>query len=154
LVHLTLPNDQPAGAFNTGDGDTSFSEPVFEELRKQKSVFSDLMAYVPLSESKAAVRLDDEPEEAEVDMVSGNFFSGLGVRIARGRGFSIADEVDHAPVAVVSYGYWTARLARNPSVIGRTIYIKAVPFAVVGVAGEGFFGMEPGASTDIWIPLQ
>jgi predicted permease len=154
LVHLVLPNDQPAGAWNTGDGDTSFSEPVFEELRKQKSVFSDLMAYVPLSESKTAVRLDEEPEEAEVDMVSGNFFSGLGVRFARGHGLSIQDELEHAPVAVISYSYWTARLARNPSAIGRTIYIKAVPFTVIGVAGDGFFGLEPGFSTDVWIPLQ
>jgi predicted permease len=154
LVHLVLPNDQPAGASNTGDGDTSFSEPVFEELRKQKSVFSDLMAYVPLSESKTAVRLDEGPEEAEVDMVSGNFFSGLGVRFARGHGLSFQDELEHTPVAVISYSYWTARLARNPSAIGRTIYIKAVPFTVIGVAGDGFLGMEPGFSTDIWIPLQ
>jgi len=154
LVHLVLPNDQPAGAWNTGDGDTSFSEPVFEELRKQKSVFSDLMAYVPLSESKTAVRLDEEPEEAEVDMVSGNFFSGLGVQFARGRGLLMEDETRHTQLAVISYSYWTRRLARNPSAIGRTIYVKTVPFTVIGVAGEGFFGMEPGFSTDMWIPLQ
>src|SRR5215475_13680529 len=115
LVHLILPNSQPAGAWNTGDGDTSFSEPVFEELRKQKEAFSDLMAYLPLSESKAAVRLDDEPEEAEVDMVSGNFFSGLGVRFARGQGFTMDDELRHTQVAVVSYSYWKARLAGNPA---------------------------------------
>ena len=154
LVHLILPNNQPAGAWNTGDGDTSFSEPVFEELRKQKEAFSDLMAYLPLSESKAAVRLDDEPEEAEVDMVSGNFFSGLGVRFARGQGFTMDDELRHTQVAVVSYSYWKARLAGNPGAVGRTIYVKSVPFTVIGVSGDGFFGLEPGFSTDIWIPLQ
>jgi predicted permease len=154
LVHLTLPNDQPSGAWNTGDGDTSFSEPEFEALRKEKTVFSDLMAYVPLAIGKTAVRLDEAPEEAEVDMVSGNFFSGLGVHFARGRGFTMQDEGDHTTMAVVSYSYWTARLARDPAVVGRTIYVKGVPFTVIGVAGEGFFGMEPGASTDVWIPLQ
>ncbi|HTP68525.1 MAG TPA: ABC transporter permease [Dongiaceae bacterium] len=154
LVHLTLPNDQPWGASNTGDGDTSFSEPVFEALRKEKTVFSGLMAYVPLSESKAAVRWDEEPEEAEVDMVSGDFFTGLGAHFVRGHGFSMQDEVNHAPVAVLSYAYWTGRLARNPSTIGRTIYVKGVPFTVIGVAGDGFFGMEPGFSTDVWVPLQ
>jgi len=154
LVHLKLPNNQPWGAWNTGDGDTSFSEPVFEELRKQKEVFSDLIAYAPLSESKAAVRLDENPEEAQVDMVSGNFFSGLGVRFARGRAFGMDDESGHTQVAVLSYSYWKARLAGESSAVGRTIYVKGVPFTVVGVAAEGFFGLEAGISTDMWIPLQ
>ncbi|HTZ31364.1 MAG TPA: ABC transporter permease [Methylomirabilota bacterium] len=154
LIHLILPNGQPSGAWNTGDSETSFSEPAFEELRKQQEVFSDLMAYVPLGEPKTAVRLDDEPEEAEVDMVSGNFFSGLGVRFARGRGFTMQDETDHTSVAVISYSYWTGRLARNPSAIGRTIYVKGAPFTVIGVSNDGFFGLEPGFSTDVWIPLQ
>ena len=49
-----------------------------------------LMAYVPLSGSKVAVRVGTEPEEAEGDMVSGTFFSGLGVNLPRGRGFTEA----------------------------------------------------------------
>jgi hypothetical protein len=78
LMYLRLPNNQPSGASNTGDGETSFSEPVFEQLRKERAAFSDLMAYVPLSIGKVAVRIGEVPEEAEADMVSGNFFSGLG----------------------------------------------------------------------------
>jgi predicted permease len=154
LVRLRVPNGQPDGASNTGDSETSFSEAGFEELRKQREVFSDLMAFVPLSENKAAVRIGDEPEEAEVDMVSGNFFSGLGVGFARGRGIALEEETGHAAVAVLSYAYWTGRLARNPSVIGQTIYVKSLPFIVIGVAAQGFFGVEGGLSTDMWIPLQ
>jgi predicted permease len=154
LFYLTLPNDQPSGASNTGNGDTSFSEPVFEQLRKEHHAFSDLMAYVPLSESKVAVRIGQDPEEAEGDEVSGNFFSGLGVSFARGHGFSLEDEAAHASVAVLSYGYWTGRFGRNPSVLGQTIYVKAVPFTIIGVAAQSFVGVEPGASTDFWIPLQ
>jgi predicted permease len=154
LVYLRLPNEQPSGASNTGNGDTSFSEPVFEQLRKEHRVFSDLMAYVPLAIDKAAVRIGEEPEEAEVDEVSGNFFSGLGVSFARGRGFSLEDETSHAPLAVLSYAYWTGRFGRNPSVIGQTIYVKGLPFTIVGVTAQNFFGVEPGSSTDFWIPLQ
>jgi len=154
LAHLILPNDQPPGAGNTGDGNTSFSEPVFEELRKQHAAFSDLMAYVPLAIGKVAVRIGEEPEEAEGDMVSGNFFSGLGTGFARGRGFTMDDEASHAAIAVLSYSYWTARFGRSPSAIGQVMYVKGVPVTIVGVAAEGFYGVEPGASTDFWMPLQ
>ena len=154
LMFLRLPNDQPPGASNTGNGDTSFSEPVFEQLRKEHRAFSDLMAYVPLAIGKVAVRIGEEPEEAEADMVSGNFFSGLGAGITRGRGFTLEDETAHAPLAVLSYSYWTGRFARNPSILGQTIYVKGLPFTIIGVTAEGFYGVEPGASTDFWIPLQ
>lgn len=154
LVFLRVPNDQPAGASNTGDGDTSFSDPVFEQLRKEPAAFSDLMAYVPLAIGKVPIRIGDLPEEAEADMVSGNFFSGLGAAFARGRGFTLEDETAHAPLAVLSYSYWTGRLARNPGVLGQMIYVKGLPFTVVGITAQGFYGVEPGVSTDFWIPLQ
>jgi predicted permease len=154
LVFLRLPNNQPPGATNTGNGDTSFSQPVFEVLRKEHAAFSDLMAYIPLTIGKVAVRLGDEPEEAEGDMVSGNFFSGLGVSFARGRGFSLEDESAHTSVLVLSYGYWSTRFGRSPSALGQTIYVKGVPFTIIGVTAQGFYGVEPGPSTDFWIPLQ
>ena len=49
LVFLRLPNGPPEGVSTTGDDDRSFSYPVFEALRKEHTVFSDLMAYMPLA---------------------------------------------------------------------------------------------------------
>src|SRR5258706_13343741 len=43
LVFLRLPNAPPDGVSSTGDVDRSFSYPVFEALRKEHAVFSDLM---------------------------------------------------------------------------------------------------------------
>lgn len=154
LVFLRLPNAPPDGVSSTGDVDRSFSYPVFEALRKEHAVFSDLMAYVPLAVDKVAVRIGGDPEEAEGDMVSGNFFSGLGVSFTRGRGFALEDETAHASVVVLSYSYWTTRFGRSPSAIGQTIYVKGVPFTVIGVTAQGFYGVEPASSTDFWIPLQ
>jgi hypothetical protein len=129
LVYLHVPDGQPSGASNTGNSTTSFSEPVFELLRQDKRAFTDLIAFVPLSLSgKVAVRFGDAAaEEAEGDEVSGNFFSGLSVQLARGRGFTLDDEKNHEPVAVLSYSYWTRRFFRNPSVLGQTLYVKGVP---------------------------
>ncbi len=153
VVYLKTSGSPNRGG-NTGDMDTSFSYPVYDTLRQQKRVLSDVMAYVPLSSGKVGVRIGAEPETAEGDMVSGNFFSGLGVRMARGHAFTEQDEKDHAPIAVISYDYWTRRFSRNPDVLGKTMYVKGVPLTIVGVAAEGFEGTEPGDSVDFWIPLQ
>jgi predicted permease len=154
LVFLRLPNAGPDGVGSSGDDDRSFSYAVFDALREEHAVFSDLMAYVPLAVDKVAVRIGEDPEEAEGDMVSGNFFSGLGVSFTRGRGFTLKDETAHTSEAVLSYSYWTTRFGRSPSAIGQTIYVKGVPFTVIGVTAQGFYGLEPASSTDFWIPLQ
>jgi len=78
----------------------------------------------------------------------------VGARIARGRGFTLNDEKNHTPTAVLSYDYWTRSYARDPSVVGQTLYVKGVPMTVVGVAAHGFKGIEPATATDFWIPLQ
>jgi len=152
VVYLRTSNP-PLG---TGTIDTreTFSYPVYDALRRQGRGLSPVMAYVPLSTGKVAVRNGAQPEEAEGDMVSGTFFSGLGVRLARGRGFSGQDETNHAPIAVISYSYWTRRFAQDPDVLGKTLYVNGVAMTIVGVAAEGFEGVEEGASTDFWIPLQ
>ncbi|MGA2170891.1 MAG: ABC transporter permease [Terracidiphilus sp.] len=152
LVYLRT-SDQPRGT-GTIDTTETFSYAVYDALRQPGRGLSPVMAYVPLSSTKVAVRYGAQPEEAEGDMVSGTFFSGLGVNLPLGRGFSEQDEKDHAPIAVISYNYWTRRFARSPQVMGTTLYVNAVPMTIVGVAAEGFEGVEPGGSTDFWIPLQ
>lgn len=145
----------PPPGTGTVDASTTFPEVAFEALRQRTDVFQDLVAYVPLSFSgSTAVRHGDLPEQAEGDEVSGNFFSGIGARLALGRGFSLDDEKDHAPVVVLSYDYWTRSFARDPSILGQTIYVKGIPMTVVGVAAQGFNGVEPATKTDFWIPLQ
>ena len=78
----------PPRGTGTIDSNETFSYPVYDALRKQDAALSPLMAYVPLSGSKVAVRYGAQPEEAEGDMVSGTFFSGLGVNLPLGRGFT------------------------------------------------------------------
>ncbi|HKD61514.1 MAG TPA: ABC transporter permease [Terracidiphilus sp.] len=152
LFYLRTSN--PPRGTGTIDTTQTFSYPVYDALRNDKRALSPVIAYVPLSGNKVAVRYGAQPEEGEGDMVSGTFFSGLGVKLSRGRGFTEQDEKDHAPIAVISYNYWTRRFARNPDVLGSTLYVNAIGFTIIGIAAEGFEGLEPGASTDFWIPLQ
>jgi hypothetical protein len=95
-------------------------------------------------------------EKAEAWLVSGNFFSVLGVGAHLGRTFTAEDDVVPGghPVAVVSHGYWTRRFGRDPSIVGRTIRMNGVEYTVLGVAPPGFSGITPGLSTDIWVPIM
>jgi predicted permease len=152
LVYLHT-SDSPGG--QTGYGDTSMRMQVYEALRHETRVFADLMAWVPLSTSAGiAVRYGTEPEEARGDMVSGNFFTGLGVAAARGRLFTPDDEQNHTQNAVLSYDYWSRRFARDPAVLGHSLFIKGVPFTIIGVAAPKFVGLDNGGATDLWIPFQ
>ena len=152
LVYLRTSN--PPRGTGTIDTTETMSYPVYDALRRQGHGLSPVMVYVPLSGNKVAVRIGAQPEEAEGDMVSGSFFSGLGVSLPLGRGFSEQDENNHAPVAVISYNYWTRRFARDPDVLGKTLYVNGVALSIVGVAAQGFEGVEAGGSADFWIPLQ
>lgn len=149
-----LRTTAPPNGTGTIETAETFSYAVYDALRAQTGAMKALIAYVPLSASKVAVRYGSQPEEAEGDMVSGDFFSGLGVTLQRGRGFTEADEKDQAPIAVISNDYWTRRFARNPDVLGTTLYVNGDGFTIVGVSARGFEGLEAGQSTDFWIPLQ
>jgi predicted permease len=157
LTYVQMANDegQAPGGNNTGDSATSFTEETFETLRQRTDVFEELIAYVPLSfTGSVAVRNGELPEESEGEEVSGNFFSGVGARLERGRGFNLNDEKSHAPIVVLSYDYWTRRFSRSADVLGQTLYVRDVPLTIVGITARGFKGIEPGESADFWIPLQ
>lgn len=151
LAHANMPN----GVDNSGDPSYTYGINVYSRLKADRAVFSDLIAYVPLAAGHTAVRFGKTPEEVEAVEVSGNFFSGLGVRMAAGRGFNEADEQNHTQNVVLSYGYWTRRFNRDSDVIGKSLYVNGVPMTIVGVAGPHFYGVESGGvATDVWVPLQ
>ena len=119
------------------------------------AAFRLLAVYAPLSNSKVAVRYGAVPEEAEGEMVSGTFFSGLGVDLPVGRSFSAQDETDHAPLAVLSYNYrdppFRPRYWHPPA---KPLYVNGVPMAIIGISAEGFEGLEGGGSTDFDPPAK
>src|SRR5262249_34865691 len=97
----------------------------------------------------------DEPTVLE-HLVSGNYFSVLGVHPILGR--LLGDDDDRTPgahsVAVISYGYWSRRFGGDPAVIGKTISLAGAPFTIIGVTPPEFFGAEVGSSPEIYAPVM
>jgi predicted permease len=154
LVYFHLRN-QPLSTSQSGFSDMSMSMPVYDAMRTRKDVFQEVIGFAPLVFDKVAVRVGNEPEEVFGEMVSGNFFTGLGVQPVLGRGFTPEDESTHAPVAVLNYAWWRGRFGGDKNVLSKTIYVKGLPMTVVGVAPASFGGVDPvHPSMDFWIPLQ
>lgn len=152
LVYLET-SGRPLGA-GTIDAHDTFPYSVYTALRPPNGALSGLIAVGALSTDNIGIRIGVLPEQAQADMVSGNFFSALGVPLLRGRGFTPHDESTSASVLVLNYNYWNRRFARDPAVLGSTIFVKGVPFTVIGIAAPGFEGVDGSFSTDFWIPLQ
>ncbi|HSO75995.1 MAG TPA: ABC transporter permease, partial [Blastocatellia bacterium] len=101
------------------------------------------------------VQFDGKPHSAAGEPVSGNYFTGLGVKPFLGRPILPGDDVATAPpVAVVSYNFWKGELGGDESVVDKTIVINSLPLTVVGVAPPEFFGTQPGEDIDVWVTLQ
>ena len=153
---VTLENGgtQAPNTDGTGNGNTSFSYPVYAALRQQTRVIADLIIHAPLGPGKVPVRYGSAPAEKSGEEVSGNFFSGLGIQILRGNGFTDADESNHSPIVVLSYGFWTDAFSRDPAVIGQTLYIKGIPFTISGVTSPSFYGVRPGMRPTSGFPCK
>lgn len=134
-----------------------YSYPLYRDLRDGNDVFSGMAASG--QEHRVAVEMPGSgvvTEDATVNLVSGSYFSVLGVSPFRGR--SLAPEDDRAkssnPVAVVSYEFWIRKLAENPAVIGQTVRLNKYPYVIIGIAAPGFFGDTVGEKQDFWVPVS
>jgi predicted permease len=129
------------------------SVPNFQDYRERNPVFSSLMLYSAVTMS---VTRDGEPRLTVGQLVSGDYFTALGVRMARGRGFRPDEDAAPGarPVAVISHGLWTRQFDRDPRAVGGKIEIDGRPFDIIGVAPEGFQGLDKLISTDVWTPFM
>ena len=133
------------------DHDHYFSYPMYRDLRDKNSVFAGLIASSPAS---AGVSWNNNAAQVPIEMVSGNYFSTLGVQPAAGRLLLPSDETaDNAnPVAVLSFDYWKNHLGAVP-VVGESMLVNGVPFHISGVAAPGFRSMVWGTQPDLYVPI-
>jgi predicted permease len=137
-----------------------FSYPFYQQVRQNKQdIFSDVASLLSMTWKVHGVvnrnGSSGELEQIETQLVSGTYFSVLGVNAALGRMFTEADDQIQGghPVAIVSHAWWEGRLGGDPGAIGSTITIDQTTYTVIGVAPKEFFGTTVGMAPDIWVPL-
>jgi hypothetical protein len=119
----------------------SFSYPVYQQLRDHDRSLGELWAFVDLGQfGHVSATMDGHAEVLHAELVSGNFFQGLGVAAALGRTIETADDATpgKGAVAVISDSFWQRRFAHSPTVIGKTITVNRSPVTIIGVAPKGF----------------
>ena len=129
------------------------SYPIYQDYQKRAEPLSEVIAR---RLTPASVTVENQTERVSAEMVSGNFFTMLGVEAEIGRVFNSQEDdqvyMGH-PVVVLGYDYWVTRFARDPSVVGRKILVNNFPMTIVGVSAAGFAGLDPARAPQIRVPI-
>ena len=144
---MAWPGDK--GAMVSG----MFPYGAFETLREENPVFSTLFGYFNGLNRTLAIR--GQATSASTEYVTGEYFRGLAVSPAAGRPIDSEDDrPGAAPVAVISFATSQRRFGGLSSAIGQPVLVDNVPFTVIGVAPPEFFGVDPAAAPDLYLPLH
>jgi predicted permease len=127
--------------------------PLYRDLRAENQVFDGLFGRHPTT---VYVSVENTAEPAGAEIVTGSYFSVLGVRAALGRLIDESDDLQPGahPVVVLSFDYWKNRLAGARDIVGRKLLVNNHPMTVIGVAAAGFHGMDWGEVPSLWIPTM
>ncbi len=163
LVNLTDPGPKMVGRGPTpfepsaassasGAGDTVFSYPTFRDLEREQTSFAGLAAHRPF---EASLSTGEQTRLGTGVLVSGNYFSVLGLNPALGRLLGPEDDrIDgEAESVVLSHAYWQGELGGDPQIIGRRLLVNDQPLTIVGVAPPGFSGTTVGTRASVFVPI-
>jgi predicted permease len=156
LRPLSVPESERLVRVGRTTRDATFatvSLPEYRDLQTSIPAVSDLIGHFP---TNAVLTVGDEPRSIWFELVTANYFSGLRVQPALGRGFLPEDDraPNASPVLVISHELWRSRFGGDPSVIGRSVRLNGRAFTVIGVAPPGYRGTFTGSNVDAWVPVM
>jgi predicted permease len=149
LVLLTMRGRH----YGSNWGGNAISHPMFRDFAANNEVFSDMFCRFAFASS---LSFNGQAERADLELVSGKYFSTLGLNPYLGRVFTPDDDrtPDGHPYAILNYAYWMSRFSGDASILGKTLTINNYPFTVVGVLQPGFNGVELGRAPKIFVPIM
>ncbi|HEX5227800.1 MAG TPA: ABC transporter permease [Bryobacteraceae bacterium] len=144
----------PRGAnYGSNWNDHALSYPMYRDFQANNTVFSGMFCRF---EYVFNLGFNGNTERADGELVSGTYFPVLGVGAAMGRTLGPDDDKTPGghPVAVLSYDYWISRFSGDHSIVGKTVAVNGHNFTVVGVAQQGFAGVDPSDPTKVFLPVM
>jgi predicted permease len=134
-------------------GGNAISYPMYRDFKDRNSVYSVMFCRFPREVSLA---FDGHTELTNAELVSGTYFPGLGVGAALGRTLNENDDTTPSghPLAVLSYDYWKTHFAGDPRIVGKKVVVNGNNLTIVGVAQEGFDGVELGHAAKLFVPIM
>jgi predicted permease len=154
LVNLSSPGPKPGSQScgNAGDCDHVFSYPMFRDLQKMQTVFTDIAAHVGFG---ANLSFEGQTVSGQGMFVSGSYFPVLGVQPLHGRLISPQDDqkTGESAVAVLSHAYWTRQFGQRADVVNRIMIVNGRTLTIVGVAPPRFTGTTLGSEADVFVPI-
>lgn len=148
LVLIDWKGDQAANGFGSWN---LMSYPICRDLQQQDRFFDGVFCRAATTVN---LSVGGEPTPTAAEIVSGSYFSVLGVNPALGRLIDGADDGAPGanPVVVLSHDFWKTRLSGAPGIVGRKVLVNQHPMTVIGVAAPGFRGIDVGEVPSLWIP--
>ena len=142
-----------AGTARGETGATGISWPDFLDLQRSCTLCD---AFFVSKITGSTLNIGERAEIATGSIVSANYFDAIGVHPALGRGFAPGEDVgsNAHPVAVISHQFWRNRFKSDPQIIGKTQRLDNIPYTIIGVAPQGFYGTFVGWAMDFWVPAS
>jgi predicted permease len=149
LVLLTMHGRH----YGSNWGGNAISHPMFRDFAAHNEVFSDMFARFAFSGS---LSFNGQAERVDIELVSGDYFSTLGLNPYLGRVFTAEDDriPDAYPYIVLNYAYWQSRFSSDPQIVGKTLTLNNYNMTIVGVLQPGFDGVELGHSPKLFVPIM
>ena len=150
LVLIDWKGDQVANGFGSWN---LMSYPICLDLQLQDRFFDGVICRAATTVNLST---GGEHKPAAAEIVSGTYFSVLGVGPALGRVLATDDDrtPDASPIVVLAYDFWKSQLAGAPDVVGRRVLVNQHPMMVIGVAAPEFRGIDVGQVPSLWIPAS
>ncbi len=158
LILRPLPVDRPEELVfvrlktEKGLQSSSLPYPDYMELKNQSSGLSGLIG---TQHKGAMLSVGEASELISAEVVTGNYFTVLGVRPYLGRMFQEGDRDLAAPIAVISYGLWQRRFGGDRAIVGKAVELTKRQVTVIGIVSRGFGGARrPFTNTEVWYPAE
>ncbi|HEX8878554.1 MAG TPA: ABC transporter permease, partial [Candidatus Acidoferrum sp.] len=149
LVLLTMRGHH----YGSNWGGNAISHPMFRDFQAHNEAFSGMFCRF---RDPVSLTFGGQSERVNAELVSGTYFSVLGVNTVLGRAFTPEDDrvpLGH-PLVMLTYDYWRQRLGGDPRIVGKNLIVNGHNLTVIGVVQPGFEGVELGYSTKIFIPIM